>query len=460
MGFVPQFETDVFISYSHRDNKAIDGDGWVTAFQKRLEDRLGVMLGTDAVVWADARMQAGDVITDALQSRLRGAAVLTAIMSPSYVASQWCEWELKGFIQRIQQDGFKVENKSRALKVIKLPDQDDHYAETLPDVKDMPFFVRRAEGHAAELAPGTDPYNVALDALAAAIADILKAMRKRQTVFLGAAPPGLQAERDKLQKELDAYKYRVLTPSTDNAKTDSDLEESGLRVHFVDSDDGTDTTALQKRIADAPGDAQQVMVVKTNSPGETKLWSELPAGTGGSKPDVLVNPQPASLKTTVMDTLNRSAPPQTASDSTRRVYLICHQDDNPLLAANRARALRDLLISQGIEVKVPLAERDADVDFSADNRAKLKECDAVILYWGKSGQGWFDQRLMELTKARGWRKDHPFSVTAGYVADPETVIKTNFETRDVDVLIKQLASLDPADQRLQSLLGKLSGHNS
>jgi hypothetical protein len=138
-----------------------------------------------------------------------------------------------------------------------------------------------------------------------------------------------------------------------------------------------------------------------------------------------------------------------------RIYLICDQRDHPLLEPNRARRLRDHLLALGFEVRLPLAEQDDAGQFSRDNRNKLKQCDAVLLYWGAARQAWFDQRLGELTQARGWRQGRAFSALGAYVADPQSPVKQNYETRELDELIKQFDELDFADARLVRFVARL-----
>jgi hypothetical protein len=142
-----------------------------------------------------------------------------------------------------------------------------------------------------------------------------------------------------------------------------------------------------------------------------------------------------------------------------RVYLVCDHQDHPLLEPNRARRLRDHLLSLGFEVKVPLAEHDAASQFSRDNRNKMKQCDAVLLYWGTARQAWFDQRLGELMQARGWRQGRAFCALGAYVADSQSPVKQNYETRELDELIKQFDELDLTDARLVRFVARL-GHNT
>ena len=461
--YVPGFEHDAFISYSHLDDRSVDEVGWVTDFTRRLHNELGVVLGYEPTIWFDPRLGPADVFARELEDCLRGSAVLVAIISPGYVNSSWCNWELKGFVGKVRLGDLTVDNKSRALKVIKHPlDDDAHRTLTLPEVKGIEFFEVGRDGLPFELAAGSDEYAHQLRILAAEIARLLKIMRKRRTVFLGEAPAAMQAQRQKLQQELTARDYRVLTaPPAAEGGIDEQLRfavaESSLCLHFVDSKgEGSDAVATDhaRKAAEDAG-TRQVLVLRHDQQSERQPWRDLPSTQALAMTDVLVNPPTHTLKDTVLQTL-RTPLESTSPDDLVRVYLICHPDDHPLIRANRARALRDYLLHLHLEVKVPLAEQDDESEFSQDNRSKLKTCDAVVLYWGSSRQGWFEQRLQELSQAVGWRKGRRFAVRAGYLADPVSPIKQNFETNEVDILIKQFNSLDAADSSFQQFLTKLS----
>ena len=49
MSFLPGFECDIFISYSHVDNRSLtEGQkGWIDSFHQALEVRLSQVLGSD-----------------------------------------------------------------------------------------------------------------------------------------------------------------------------------------------------------------------------------------------------------------------------------------------------------------------------------------------------------------------------------------------------------------------------
>src|SRR5262249_23966699 len=171
--FVPGFANDVFISYSHIDDQAVGNTGWVTNFAARLRIQLSVVLGRDAAVWSDTRLKPADVFTRELEERLRATAVLVAIMSPSYVQSSWCDWELKGFLRSTRKVDLTVANKSRAIKVIKRPlEHDTLHEHVLADVNSVAFFEVGRDGLSYELTPDTRAYIEALTGVAANISKI------------------------------------------------------------------------------------------------------------------------------------------------------------------------------------------------------------------------------------------------------------------------------------------------
>ncbi len=56
MGYVPGFINDIFISYSHFDDQAVEGPGWVTEFHRNLVVEVEEELGEKVQVWRDTRI--------------------------------------------------------------------------------------------------------------------------------------------------------------------------------------------------------------------------------------------------------------------------------------------------------------------------------------------------------------------------------------------------------------------
>jgi hypothetical protein len=99
MGFLPDYEDDIFISYAHNDNQPlIEGQpGWVDTFHKALERRLQVHLGAKPSIWRDPRLQGNEYFADTLVEQIPKVAILISLLSPSYNNSEWCRREMQMF---------------------------------------------------------------------------------------------------------------------------------------------------------------------------------------------------------------------------------------------------------------------------------------------------------------------------------------------------------------------------
>ena len=454
MVYVPGFANDIFVSYSHIDDQAVEGDvGWVSDFHRRLQIEVEEELGARVKIWRDARLGAADDFSRDLDRQVRGSAMLIAVLSPGYQGSAWCEREAKGFIAGTSRAGdLWVDGKCRVIKVLKRPATVSLLPETLP----LTFYeTEQASGRSYEIDGKSDQFKRLLGGLAAEMGHVLRAMRRARSVFLGSAS-ALAPQRDRVKRELEARNYRVLiSPRTSSAEPRENvrpaLKECSLAILFDSQGDQVsaelaDELARDERTIAAEEGARQLVVLRDQP---------LLAIDQGVNVELMADPTPHALNHTMLQMLERPVEP-TKPQRLVRIYLVCDRQDHPLLQANRARHLRDHLLRLGFEVKTPLAEDGDAAEFSRDNRNKLRQVDGVLVYWGTARQSWFDQRLGELTQARGWRRGREFTAIAAYVSDPESPIKQNYETREVDLLIKQFQELDLTDERFTQFVHKLN----
>src|SRR5438067_399877 len=122
MAYVPGFQHDVFVSYARRSDLL----EWVTKLKEELQTQLAATLGgRPAIVWMDNQLIIGDDFRNRIQSRLKEAALLIAVVSPAYLLSEECMlMELKFF------EEFREKGAREVLQILKTPLEPD---------QEMPF---------------------------------------------------------------------------------------------------------------------------------------------------------------------------------------------------------------------------------------------------------------------------------------------------------------------------------
>lgn len=466
MAYLPGFDNDVFISYTHKDNHgpgALPDAGWVTRFHLDLQQRLTEFLGVDACIWRDKKLRGSDDYSEEIFAQLKGSTVFIPILSPGYLRSTWCQNELDEFQKvALRSGGFEIAKVLRAVKVVKTPLDQRQHRDILSRCLGYEFFVQHPDSsHFEVLDPDEKDHKQRLSRLAQDIAHILRtiesapaAKTSKATVYLAESSSDLKDERQRVLDELVAQGYRVLPEAplpehvTDiRPEVEAALQQSALAIHLTGPrygkrPEGTDESivALQYELARRGGLQRVVWVAtkpeETEAPQSTFLEA-LRAGLDHGV-DLLEHKTIEDLKDVILARLAPRPPESitlTEGDDLCRIYLICDQEDNPLDSPTRpALALRDYLFDAGFEVKLPVAGKTAAKSRQKDNRRKLEECDAVVLYWGLAPQTWIEEQLSGLKKALGWRRARPFSAKAIYVTTPEADEKRIYRTREARVI--------------------------
>jgi TIR domain/Domain of unknown function (DUF4062) len=470
MAYLPGFVNDVFISYTHKDNIGPEGEpgaGWVSRFHLDLQRRLTELLGVPAGVWRDKKLRGSDDFDEEIFAQLRRSAVLVPIVSPGYLRSTYCQNELEEFQKAaLQTGGLHIGNFVRAVKAVKTPLDQDRHREVLGQSLGHEFYSREPDSNYFNaFRSGTDAYENRLDRLAQDIAEALKTMaaegatkkKSKATVYLAETSSDLKSERQRLLDELLAQGYRVLPDeplpeyAAEIRRTVQDaLKASSLAVHLAGPrygkrPEGTELSivALQYEIAQQHGLPRVFWIAKRPEevePPQADFLKVLRENVQSGL-DLLENKTLEDLKDVILERLEPRQPdqaPKTTDNGLVRIYLICDQEDHPLDQEtdeqNRALVLRDYLFDAGFEVKLPVSLKTAAASRQKDNREKLKQCDAVLLYWGRAPQVWLEERLVELNKALGWRRSKPFASKAIYVTIPDDKVKRIYRTREARVI--------------------------
>ena len=445
---------DLFISYAHIDNQPLTAEqqGWVTRFHATLAAQLSMRLGSVARIWRDDKLRGNDVFADEIVQQFGHTALLVSVLSPRYLASDWCRRELTAFcLEAARAGGLAPGNKARVFKVVKTPVADQ--ATLPPEVqgtKGYEFFTD-CDGAPLELDPAygvrfSEGYFRMVGILAWELAQQLKTLQgdpaqaandaapadsQAPLVYLAECTADRREARAMLEAELRLHGLRVLPdrtlPRDDEARYCADVAEMlsrcALSVHLVGSVYGA--------VPDGQGDKsisvlQNELAARQCRQGQLTRLIWLPEGTAPTQPQQqaflrslleddeaqfgadLLTGDIEQLKAAMHATLKKLAapppPPVVVVDDRGgpgnplpQVYLLCDERDRKATLALR-RWLRD----QGIAVALPAFEGGAGAVREANDRM-LATCDALLVFYGAGDEAWKRTTDSELQKRRGLR---------------------------------------------------------
>ena len=72
----------------------------------------------------------------------------------------------------------------------------------------------------------------------------------------------------------------------------------------------------------------------------------------------------------------------------------------------------------------------------------LRDCDAVLIFYGTSGKHWVDFNIRDLEKAKGYRGGRALAASLVYVAPPFDRRKERFRSVSVEVIRPTSRQLD------------------
>jgi hypothetical protein len=494
MGYLSNFEEDVFISYAHFDDDMFGSEecGWVTRLHQDLTQRVRSYLGSDVNLWRDCEIRNNEDFTKKILSRLIHTAAFLSVLSPSFLQRDWCKRELESFTGQAEgQMGILIAEdfRSRIFKVEKMPVERSDLPPAMQGTKTYLFYrpdPSQPQG-TTELRPlfGGEYYRLylkAMDGLAKDIAELLKSMAKlaasdansvkpdRPIVYVAETTLDLDDKVTEVRRDLADRGFVVLPdgdlPTRADAYKDKVrdcLKQAVLSVHlvgagygFVPEGETKSNVWLQHDLAMERGkDANFFRLIWT--PGEIaspdarqqEFITQLHDEAGVQRGADLLNGNIEELKTVIYEKLTEirkrqnSATRQPAPAATAPATgdVPARAADDPIHVyvmcdtADRKSpsfvALRKYLLSQRCEPILPLAS-DGEGTALQIHIENLGLCDACLIYYGEGSSAWFEQKMSDLRKYLHGRQPPPLA-KAIYVAPP-SADKDDVETLEAIVL--------------------------
>jgi hypothetical protein len=475
------FEEDIFISYDHDDNEPPIPElkGFVDRVDEYLNVRLTHLIGERPKIWKDHLMRGNEVINDTLVIRLSKTAFLVCILTPAYLKSKYCPWELKEFYEAVKNRGFKINNRSRIFKVIKTPcgpkpDVDPFEKSDLPDdlrhvfreSLGYQFFEYDTKGKLREFWPEYGPeylrkYLEKLEDLAQDISAFIKDDQDtRKCVYLAETTPELANDRNEIKRALQQHGYRVLPdeslPFEDEVfeqKISEYLKHCTLSIHLIGADFTTIETQdetqheefdLKHRFLATRVRKQHELAMRRgeNDPDYSRMvW--MPAGLTPQdelnqdflvylqndpavqeNAEVLTGAKLEDLKTIIQKKLKITWQASSAEVKGKRIYLYCDMKDRDAVIP-----IKNYLQEQNYEVLLPFNDADYVCKAHTEN---VRLCDAILILYGSFNTMEF--KLPELKKINVNRSKRPLSAHGIFVVGPETPHKTKFDTHETLVM--------------------------
>ena len=430
--FVPGFESDLFVSYAHDDDKR-----WVQAFCDSLAGEVSRRLGVPIAVWRDVHhIRAGGNWQAEIQSGIEQAAAFIAIVSPNYQNSQWCAMERQAFLNRLGQQPY---TSGRFLKAVKTPWLKNGHRLFLQEIQDVDFYSV-VEGALTEFKRGTREFTRAVVKVADGLELLLWRLRRASQRVHVAWPAGeCVGAWKEITAELSSKGFDVqpLGPRDDASYADrlllDDLQRAALSVHLL----GSKHDSFTERVAILAADGDYPMAFWIANTSANALDQQqrdfLDAIRAGVRPDNKTRELPpgwwlmsdVNIRRFIEAVIAKLRPPQAlpahddGSGRVSKVYIV--HDSTTAEDANVALQLKQQIRDREKAIEVFLSSTEFPSATEARNRHEqlLSLCDGLLLFRNAAPEGWWTELAPELNlvKQRVPRQQ-PIKSQAFLVAEP------------------------------------------
>jgi hypothetical protein len=475
MPSITGYQNDVFISYAHADNEASeDIEPWVTRLVVDLQRSLGRRLGTKPEIYFDLRRLSTGAVLDELLDNVSKAAVLVAIVSPSYVRRDWTRDELRVFMST-------TAASSRICPIEMLPlDSEQDYPKEFVTIKRALFWHPSVDSQT----PITIRVDLDHERYYAKIEDLAEDLKKklRQMSFcpsqpsistIAATPPihvaksktlllaqvteDLEDERENVRRHLEQFGLTVLPTTTYpqggaafRMAFEGDCDRARLFVQML----GPTQSRSPPDLGNSYAYTQYELATQHGL--DRMLWR---------RPDLRVDEithrdahlltapeiEAIGLESFKAEIVSNLIAPESAaharpSSANGFVFINASQTDLAL-----AKTLYDEVKRNKYSAVLPSFDGPAEV-IRVDLEDTLVDCSALVLVYGSTGPTWVRGQLRLFDKLRP-RRECPPRVIAIYFGPPEEKAELGFTmpfVRYIDA--RQNASVAPIAEMVTELL--------
>jgi hypothetical protein len=483
-----RFEKHLFISYAHLDNQPLapEQQGWITRFHASLSAMLSMRLGRQAEIWRDSKLNGNDIFADEIVQQFPKTELLISILTPRYLESEWCTREVREFCRSAEHTGgLIVDNKTRVIKVIKIPiENEDPLPPVMKQALGYPFFVFDEQETPLELDPAyggefQQKFNLKMAKLAFDITQLIKLIGSnaaddnpasaptadKPAVYLGECSFDVREEREALAIDLRLHGYTIYPdtklPDEEIAyitEVDRMMGLCKLAIHPIgavygavpDGNSEQSITVLQNRVAIQQCRSRELprliwipRPARPDTPRQQEFIETLSRDPEAQFGADVITADIEALKAAVHAALKKiETPPPVAApnasettaigSSVKSVFVLCDERDRKATIP-----IRKLLKSRGFETSIPLFEGDAATVRQASQDA-LASCDAVLLFYGSADEAWKRCQEAELKKAQAYRESKAPLTVYTCLSEPVTESKQEMieleEPRLIDCL--------------------------
>lgn len=507
MAFVPSYRHDIFVSYAHVDDLPFPGvdKGWVTTLVETLEILLAQKLGRREAysLWMDRELSRHAQLTPEILSHLGETATLLVILSPGYLASEWCLREKDTFLETVAR---KYDEGSRVFLIERDAVDFDHRPEAFRDLLGYRFWVQDGQGQPPKIlgSPWPDPKNPEnmayfdqLTRLSCNLADELVQLREATpadtpaaaaeagsdaadvatdaatdaaagasagatapaeeapppTVYLAEVTDDLETRGDETRRYLEQADLRVLPdtwyprdPDAFRQRVRADLEKSTLFLQLLSALPGKRPPTLpqgylrlQHEIALEVG----IPIIQWRGRGLDPATVEDPEHRAFLELPTVMAVGAEELKRTVVEKVRKIVDQQAAAEASSASDAAAPEDALVFLAADAEDIELAGAIGEALEsrgIDYVLPLRDGSAaEVRADLEQNLEICDGVIIVYGTIHAKWVRDQMLLLRKL-AWKRDQPLRAIAVFEGPP-------FPKDPVRSVVPKLITIDGSEGR-------------